>query len=143
MLKETRVNVNQSKGQSESEIHHHLKKPTSGTWCRGDPWIKYCLDPWGSLVQLGDPHCRILDATVWVLVPQWSPGQVGRRAAEAMVSGLLNIPGLHAPASVLPGGPGSAYCPPQSWEDGHLSDLPDQPVDALGLSAPIRAPQLP
>ena len=58
---------------------------------------------------------------------------------NAMVSGLLNTQRLHAPAPVLPGGPGSAFCPPSPLEDTYFSDLPDQPVKALGLSAPIRA----
>lgn len=56
-----------------------------------------------------------------------------------MVSGLLNTAGFQAPVPVFPGGPGSAHCPPTPWEDRQPSDLPDQPIEALGLSAPIRA----
>ena len=82
-----------------------------------------------------------------LLVPRWTPGLGQMEPRPGWQTGCRghglrppeHPPGFHVPVPVFPGGPGSAHCPPSPREDSHLSDLPDQPIEALGLSAPIRA----
>ena len=67
-------------------------------------------------------------------------GRIGQRGHGPRPSDHLELC-----ASVLFGGPGTgadpayAHCPLPPWEDGHFLNIPDKPVEPLGLSVPIRS----